>query len=632
MKKLVSYIFLSLLIFWVLSATAQNRFLEIEKQLDALAINNKGYNQKVELSVTNVSLQEFLTGIAVTNNLNISVDPNIKISIVNNFSNVTVKEVLLFIIKKYDLDVNIMGSIVSIIPYKQPVEQPKPAEPKTLGVFYDKTNNQLSLDLKNDSLYEVIKEIVKVSGKNIILSPGLNVKIVNSYIQKTEFEKAIDLLAFANELKVTKLDNDLYQLEKKDDIIESSTNKPNSKSTNKSTTQNSGIDLKTNSNLITLSAFNVPILEIINTVSSNLKKNYFLFSEPKGLATLVISNASYDQFLYYLLNGTEHTFKIENDIYLIGDRNLEGLRATKVIQLQNRTIDKVIEFIPAELKKGIELKAFAELNSFIASGSLPKINELEVFIRDIDRVVPVIMIEVILVDVKKSKTISTGIKAGIGDESGKTGGSIAPGVNFDLNASSVNNLINTFNGFGLFNLGRVTPNFYLSLKALEEQGILNTRSTPKLATINGHEAKMSIGKTEYYLEIQNNVIGTQNPQNIISQQYKSVNADLSLIINPIVSGDDYITLDIKVEQSDFTARISPNAPPGSVKRNFQSLIRVKNEEMIILGGLEEEGARETGSGLPLLARIPVIKWIFGNRTKETNKTRLNVFIKPTIIY
>jgi type IV pilus assembly protein PilQ len=186
-KKLVSYIFLSLLIFWVLSATAQNRFLEIEKQLDALAINNKGYNQKVELSVTNVSLQEFLTGIAVTNNLNISVDPNIKISIVNNFSNVTVKEVLLFIIKKYDLDVNIMGSIVSIIPYKQPVEQPKPAEPKTLGVFYDKTNNQLSLDLKNDSLYEVIKEIVKVSGKNIILSPGLNVKIVNSYIQKTEF-------------------------------------------------------------------------------------------------------------------------------------------------------------------------------------------------------------------------------------------------------------------------------------------------------------------------------------------------------------------------------------------------------------------------------------------------------------
>jgi type IV pilus assembly protein PilQ len=631
-KKLVSYIFLSLLIFWVLSATAQNRFLEIEKQLDALAINNKGYNQKVELSVTNVSLQEFLTGIAVTNNLNISVDPNIKISIVNNFSNVTVKEVLLFIIKKYDLDVNIMGSIVSIIPYKQPVEQPKPAEPKTLGVFYDKTNNQLSLDLKNDSLYEVIKEIVKVSGKNIILSPGLNVKIVNSYIQKTEFEKAIDLLAFANELKVTKLDNDLYQLEKKDDIIESSTNKPNSKSTNKSTTQNSGIDLKTNSNLITLSAFNVPILEIINTVSSNLKKNYFLFSEPKGLATLVISNASYDQFLYYLLNGTEHTFKIENDIYLIGDRNLEGLRATKVIQLQNRTIDKVIEFIPAELKKGIELKAFAELNSFIASGSLPKINELEVFIRDIDRVVPVIMIEVILVDVKKSKTISTGIKAGIGDESGKTGGSIAPGVNFDLNASSVNNLINTFNGFGLFNLGRVTPNFYLSLKALEEQGILNTRSTPKLATINGHEAKMSIGKTEYYLEIQNNVIGTQNPQNIISQQYKSVNADLSLIINPIVSGDDYITLDIKVEQSDFTARISPNAPPGSVKRNFQSLIRVKNEEMIILGGLEEEGARETGSGLPLLARIPVIKWIFGNRTKETNKTRLNVFIKPTIIY
>src|SRR6185436_14496622 len=123
-------------------------------------------------------------------------------------------------------------------------------------------------------------------------------------------------------------------------------------------------------------------------------------------------------------------------------------------------------------------------------------------------------------------------------------------------SSSINNLINGINGLGIVNLGKVTPNFYLKLKALEQQGVLKLKSTPKLATLNGHEAKLSIGRTEYYLEIQSSVVGIQTPFPVQSQQYKSVSADLSLTINPIVSGDEQITLDIMVKQSNFTERIS----------------------------------------------------------------------------
>ena len=87
-----------------------------------------------------------------------------------------------------------------------------------------------------------------------------------------------------------------------------------------------------------------------------------------------------------------------------------------------------------------------------------------------------------------------------------------------------------------------------------------------------------------------------------------------------------------MEQSDFTARISPQAPPGSVSRKFTSMIRVGNEEMVLLGGLEEKGVNDSGSGVPLLSRIPVLKWLFSSRTRSYNKTKLNIFIKPTILY
>lgn len=302
------------------------------------------------------------------------------------------------------------------------------------------------------------------------------------------------------------------------------------------------------------------------------------------------------------------------------------------MQLKFRTIDKIADIIPADLKKGVEIKAFSDLNSFVLSGSVPRIREIETFIHQIDKVVPVIMIELMIVDVNSSKKVSTGISAGLGTAPVETQGTVFPNLDMTLSSSSINNLIDGINGFGSINLGKVTPNFYLKLKALEAQGYLKIRSTPKLATINGHEAKMSIGRTEYYLETSNNVIGTQNPQNIITQVYKSVNADLAITINPIVSSDEQITLDVSVKQSTFTERIVNTAPPGIITRDFQSLVRVKNEETIILGGLEENTTNNSGSGVPLLSRIPVIKWLFSSRNHEKSDNKLTVFVKATVIY
>lgn len=156
-------------------------------------------------------------------------------------------------------------------------------------------------------------------------------------------------------------------------------------------------------------------------------------------------------------------------------------------------------------------------------------------------------------------------------------------------------------------------------------------STPRLATLNGHEASMSIGNTEYYLELQTHLYGTQNPQQTTTQEYKAINAELSIKIKPVVSADDQITLDIVVQQSDFTERISKTAPPGSVNRDFTSQIRVKNEEMILLGGLMKKRKSDSGSGTPLLSRIPIIKWFFSSRKHEKSDSKLSVLIKPTIV-
>jgi type IV pilus assembly protein PilQ len=88
-----------------------------------------------------------------------------------------------------------------------------------------------------------------------------------------------------------------------------------------------------------------------------------------------------------------------------------------------------------------------------------------------------------------------------------------------------------------------------------------------------------------------------------------------------------------VKKSSFTGQSSGKGSPyNSTSRDFQSLIRVKNQEMVMLGGLDEDSKDETSSGIPILSRIPIIKWFFSSRDKTKSKTKLTIFIKPTVIY
>jgi len=624
-------VILSVILFFfnVSISNAQDRFNFIEERLKELSKDNPGLKEKVDLSVNGTSIQEFIRGIASENNLNVSVDASLNTKIFNNFSGVTVADVFLFLCKKYDLEINFVGSIMSFSAYALPVEIKK-IIPKSIKINYDRNKDIISFDFANDSLPIVARELTKATQTNIVFAPELNGKLISGYIENMSLKSSMENLGFSNELKITQANDGVFYIEKKDKDLPSKTSvKSNG---NYAFNNSPGLSLTIENDMATINTINTPISDIITAVSGQMKKSFLLFSEPKGNTTLSLTNVSYDEFLKYLLNGSDYTVKKEGEIYLIGDRNLEGLRNTKVVQLKYRTIDKVIDLIPSELKKNVEVKTFTDLNSLILSGSQPRIDEIEKFLLAIDRVVPNIQIEILIVDIRNTKTVATGIEAGLGSQKTKTTGQLYPGYDMSVGAKSFNNLISGLNGLGLVNLGKVTPLFYVKLKALEEQGILKLRSTPQVATLNGNEAKLSIGKTEVYLEVQNQVIGTLTPQTVSTQNYKTVNADLSVIINPIVSGDDQITLDINVKQSSFTERISPTAPPGTISREFKSLVRVKNEEMIVLGGLEENTTNDTGKGVPFLSRIPVLKWLFSSRTKAKSKNKLTIFIKPTVIY
>ena len=197
----------------------------------------------------------------------------------------------------------------------------------------------------------------------------------------------------------------------------------------------------------------------------------------------------------------------------------------------------------------------------------------------------------------------------------------------------MNRILASFSGLGSINLGPVTSLFYADLQLLEEAGKIVLRSTPRLSTLNGHKATLKSGEVKYYKESQVNIIGTQNPLQSESYLWKNVEANFVLDITPHVSQDSTITMDISLSQDEFTTTDDDDkyAPPGISKRSFTSIIKVKDGEMVLLGGIEKNLKDNTSKGLPYVVRVPVLRSIFGKTRKVKTDSRLNIFIKPTII-
>lgn len=640
-NKLTRLIFIFLVICIASRAYGQQgRINLIQKKLDSLSKTVPGLNQKVQLNVIGGTIQQYLTGIASSNGLSISVDPKLSFTISDAYNDITASNILVFLAQKYNLDISVVGSIIYVTPYQDPAQFIKPV-PKQIDAKYNSADNTLSLALNNDSLVAVAKRITQVSGKNIVVPGSLQAKRVSGFIAAAPFETAMDKLAYANEVKVVRTSDNFFVFQPLDENEELYINgdkntavrrtfKPQAGNTGGGAT---GVfsRLVNGQKLISADAVNAPILGLVKQASQELGKSYSIYTDLKGTIDIHVSDITYDQFLDLLFRGTNYTFQNENGIYLIGDKSIEGLRTYKAIRLQNRSIDTIVNMIPAEWKKALEIKEFREQNTILLSGSIAHIKEAESFIKELDVLVPVVMIEVTMIDFHKTRTISTGISAGVSD-SVKTGGTILPGIGFTFSATSVNSFLSSISKNTGVNLGHVVPNFYVSLQALENNNNVDVRSVPKLSALNGHSAMLSLGSKRYYKDVTQNLYpSATTTASIFSNVYKEVNADLSIDIKPVVSGDDQVTLAIKVNVSDFTSIPTDGSPPPQSINKFETSLRVHNEDTILLGGIERNETDLSAAGTPILSRIPILKWIFSNRTKTTSKVTTVLFIKSTVL-
>ena len=176
------------------------------------------------------------------------------------------------------------------------------------------------------------------------------------------------------------------------------------------------------------------------------------------------------------------------------------------------------------------------------------------------------------------------------------------------------------------------------IKFLSTQGDVKAISSPRVMTLNNQPALISVGEEIFYKTTSATTAGGSGGAVAAQgEQVDSVFAGILLDITPEIDNNGYITLKINPSVSETTEEItvSNNAvreiPPNLLRRQIAAVIKVKDGEQAILGGLVTSKTGFKDNQIPLLGDMPLIGSLFKREEKINKVVELVFIITPHIV-
>ena len=173
------------------------------------------------------------------------------------------------------------------------------------------------------------------------------------------------------------------------------------------------------------------------------------------------------------------------------------------------------------------------------------------------------------------------------------------------------------------------------VRALEEQGKVSVISQPRLRTLNNQTAIMKVGTDVPFFTQQTTLVTDVNTVQTSGDQVSIITVGTVLAITPQISADGWISLDITpaitslVEEKQSPSRNS-SAPVLDIKQS-STIVRLRDGETIVLGGLIQNTSAKAERKIPLLGDIPFLGKLFQGKVNANQKKELVIFLTPTIV-
>ncbi|MDO8545509.1 MAG: secretin N-terminal domain-containing protein [Opitutaceae bacterium] len=179
------------------------------------------------------------------------------------------------------------------------------------------------------------------------------------------------------------------------------------------------------------------------------------------------------------------------------------------------------------------------------------------------------------------------------------------------------------------------------IHALKQQGDVKTVAQPRLRALNNQTAFIKVGEDRPFFRLQQTTTlqqpGATTAFNQTQENFSvsTITIGTILAVTPQIDGNNTITLDVLPAITRLQAIVtSPDgrqtAPVTEVKQ-ASTIVRLRDGETAIIGGLISEETGETVRGVPVIGRVPVIGAAFRSKANLRARTELVIFLTPRIV-
>ena len=395
---------------------------------------------------------------------------------------------------------------------------------------------------------------------------------------------------------------------------------------------------------ISLNVQDADVEHVLRLLAEVGKYNLILDQKVSGTISLKLDHVPWDQILDLVLQQKDLGMVKRGNILRIAPADVLEKEQQRIIKARKAALEarqSEQEMAPlrtaylqinyakaAELEPNLEkflsdrgnIGHDSKTNQLIVSDTEQAISRIRGVVRKLDRAERQVLIEARLVYATDEFQRNLGLKWGgsYSYESEDTAFELGGTQENDF-AVNLPNQGSTSLGLGTF-FSKLSGNSLYILDAQlelgETQNQVRTISSPRVVTLNNQQAQITQG-TKIATKTESESGGT-------TTQY--VEATLRLSVTPQITPDNKLILELDITDD------SPVADGEDIEtRSVQTRLFVDNDETLVIGGVQQVNQSNIQDRVPGVSNIPLLGWLFKNKSRKENKRELLIFIRPHIL-
>lgn len=395
-----------------------------------------------------------------------------------------------------------------------------------------------------------------------------------------------------------------------------------------------------------------PIDDVLMIMAKQADVDILKSPKVTGTVTATLTDVPLSEALGGILETHGYTYVAsDNIIRVVAKEDVQEIReklVSRVFRVTYADVKEVEQALQRFISEQGSISANPGTSNIIVTDVESKIQAIQSFIEEIDRVTPQILVEAKIYDVSSKDRFDLGIQwqAGTATSYGEPGtgqllgndigtvGNMYKGVRDSALTGAFNGTISKATDTdGLLRFGILNDNISLDalLRAEKEDVRAKLLANPRVMVLDNQLAQIKIVEEIPYQELTETSAGGS----IGTTSFRDVGIELR--VTPHLTRDGLIRLQLNPKFSVRTGDVvvaginNTNPQPIVASRETITTALIKDGQTVVIGGLKKQDVSQQINKIPLLGDLPLLGGLFKFEGESTVNSELVVFITPHIV-